>query len=629
MHKNLYENLEWYPEAPNDFDEKLKKIFSKKINYQELNKLIKCRLNTLNVIKIFNKFKKIEDFELKKNNLKQINLGIISNHTSSHLIPNLVVSGLRHGLVINIFEAPYDQLAQIALGDLNPFENLNLDFILLAIDVKGYSILRQGKNFFDKNNDETDSIKYLNEIREKLNNKFKAPCICQTLPQQPELYFGNIESSILGTDRNFINQFNTTLINNLKNSSDYIFDVSALSEIVGTNSWHDQTMHYHAKLPFAQKYVPLYTEHLSRIIATISGKTKKVLVIDLDNTIWGGVIGDDGLNGIKLGKNDKIGEIYLDIQKMILTLRDRGIVIAVCSKNDEKIAKEVFKNHRDMILKEDHITVFKANWKDKPSNIIEISNSLNLSLDSFVFLDDNPMERDIVRQHIPEVAVPELTNDPETYVRTLLAGGYFETIVFSEEDTKRVDSYNANIKRSNLLSISKDIGSYLKTLKMKAEIKQFQENDLSRITQLILRSNQFNLTTKRYKLSEIKDIMQSGTYSTFQIRLEDIFGDNGLISLIICKKVDDIWEIDTWIMSCRVLGRKVEEFSLNHLRKVANLKNIKKIKGIYRNSGKNDLVKDHYKKLGFSNLNIDEELNSEWIIDVNKLDNYDLVISPK
>ena len=149
MHKNLYENLEWYPEAPNDFDEKLKKIFSKKINCKELNKLIKCRLNTLNVIKIFNKFKKIEDFELKKNNLKQINLGIISNHTSSHLIPNLVVSGLRHGLVINIFEAPYDQLAQIALGDLNPFfENLNLDFILLAIDVKGYSILRQGKKFF-------------------------------------------------------------------------------------------------------------------------------------------------------------------------------------------------------------------------------------------------------------------------------------------------------------------------------------------------------------------------------------------------------------------------------------------------------------------------------------------------
>ena len=260
---------------------------------------------------------------------------------------------------------------------------------------------------------------------------------------------------------------------------------------------------------------------------------------------------------------------------MILRLRERGIVIAVCSKNEEKIAKEVFKKHKEMILKDEHITVFKANWNDKPSNIIEISKSLNLSLDSFVFLDDNPMERDIVRKHLPEVAVPELTNDPGSYVRTLLAGGYFETIVFSEEDTKRVDSYNANIKRSNLLSISKDIGSYLKTLKMKAEINQFQEKDLNRIAQLILRSNQFNLTTKRHKLNDLKNIMNNNQYSTFQIRLEDIFGDNGLISLIICKQEKDIWEIDTWVMSCRVLGRKVEEFCLSHIINAVS-KNIKK-----------------------------------------------------
>lgn len=623
MNKNLFENLEWYPEPPSNFDNQLKKIFSKDIKFDELAKISKYRPNILNTSKIYNKLNKINYLDKNIDNFKKVSIGIISNHTFSHLIPDIVVAGLRHNLLIEIHEAPYDQLNQIALSDLDPFANINLDLILLAIDVGAFSILRLDGDFLNENNYSTDAINYLIKIREKLNIKYNIPCIFQTLPQRPEFYFGNIESTIQATDRNFINQFNSKLINHIKNSTDYIFDLSALSEIVGTDNWHDQTMYYHAKLPFSQLYLPLYAENLSRIIAAIFGKTKKVLVTDLDNTLWGGVIGDDGLDGINLG------EIFLDIQRMILRLRDRGIVIAVCSKNEERVAKEVFKKHTEMILKDEHITLFKANWNDKPSNIIEISNSLNLSLDSFVFLDDNPMERDIVRKHLPEVAVPELTNDPGTYARTLLAGGYFESIVFSEEDTKRVDSYNANIKRSNLLSISKDIGSYLKTLNMKAEIKEFQEKDLNRIAQLILRSNQFNLTTKRHKLNDLKNIMKNNQYSTFQIRLEDIFGDNGLISLIICKKEKDIWEIDTWVMSCRVLGRKVEEFCLAHIINAAVSKNIKKIKGIYLKTKKNDLVKDHYEKLGFSILNKDSDLNTEWILNLNKPLNFDLVIASK
>lgn len=629
MSSTLFQNLEWYPKFSSSFDDEINRIFSKDVKIEELLKFVKHRPNISNTNKIYNRLKKIKFFEKDFNSLKKISLGIISNHTSSHLIPDIVIAGLRHGLVIDIHEAPYNQLTQIALSDIDPFKKKKLDLILLAIDIEGFSLLRLNNSFIDENNHASDSIDYLKKIKEKLNNKYNVPCIFQTLPQSPEQYFGNIESNINGTDRSFVNEFNMKLFTNIKNSSDYIFDISALSEIVGTDSWHDQTMYYHAKLPFSLDYVPFYAENLSRIIAAISGKTKKVLVVDLDNTLWGGVIGDDGLDGIKLGANDKLGEIFVDIQKMILKLRERGVVIAVCSKNEEKIAKEVFLKHKSMILKEEHITVFKANWKDKPSNITEISHSLNLSLDSFVFLDDNPMERDIVRQHLPEVAVPELIDDPSTYVRTLLAGGYFESIVFSEEDTKRVDSYNANIKRSNLLSISKDIGSYLKTLKMKAEVKEFQEKDLNRIAQLILRSNQFNLTTRRYKMNDIKNIINNDDYFTFQIRLEDIFGDNGLISLIICKKVKDIWEIDTWIMSCRVLGRKVEEFCLKYIAETAISKKIKKLKGIYLSTKKNGIVKDHYKKLGFIMQNEDKKSNSEWTLDLNTKLNFDLVISSK
>lgn len=599
MSNTLYQNLEWYPKVPSDFEDQLNQIFKNKIKYDELIQLTRHRLNNSQVNKIFNRINKAKKFGNKNPKLKKINLGIISNNTTSHLTADIVVTGLRYGLNINVIETPFNQVLQIAIGELNPFLDIDLDIILLAIDLNGFSLQRINKKFGSAEINSNKAINYLANICEKIKLKFKVPCICQTLPQFPESYFGNIESHINGTNRNFINQFNLKLTKKHKFQDDYIFDVAFLSEIVGTNLWHDKTMFHHAKLPFSQLFVAFYAENLVRLLSSINGNTKKVLVIDLDNTIWGGVIGDDGIDGIKLGSNDTLGEIYQEIQRTILDLRNRGIIIAVCSKNDEKIARKVFKNHPDMILKDKHITSFQINWNDKPSNLKKISEFLNLSLDSFVFMDDNPLERDIVRKHLPMVAVPELENDPSTYVRTLLAGGYFESVIFSEEDSKRVEKYSANMKRSKLKDSSIDLESYLKTLKMKAKIQSFQEKDLNRISQLILRSNQFNLTTKRYNLADIKKIMNDEKYVTFQIRLEDVFGDNGLISLIICEIKNRFWEIDTWIMSCRVLGRKLEEFTLSQIQNAAYSKGVTQLTGIYAQTPKNDLVKDHYKKLGF------------------------------
>lgn len=631
MSVTLYQNLEWYPIAPVDFKDQLDKIFENKINYDDLIKISKCRLNNSQINKIFNRIKKEKCFGNSDSKLKNFSLGIISNSTISHLQADIVVAGLRYGLNINFIETPFDQLIQIAAGVINPFANIDLDLILLAIDLKGYSLQRVNKKFGGNDNQSTDAVNYLMEICEKLKSRFDAPCLCQTLPHYPETYFGNIDIYISGTNRNFVNQFNMQLIERLKINNDYIFDVAAISETVGTSLWHDKAMYYHAKLPFAQVFVPLYSENLVRLIAAITGKTKKVLVIDLDNTIWGGVIGDDGIDGIKLGGNESLGEVYQDIQRTILDLKDRGIIIAVCSKNEEKIARDVFKHHPEMILKEEHITAFQVNWNDKPSNIKLIADALNLSLDSFVFIDDNPMERDIVRKHIPEVDVPELNNDPSSYMRTLLAGGYFESIVFSDEDAKRAETYTANVKRSSLLGKSTDLESYLKTLKMKAEIRSFQEKDLNRITQLILRSNQFNLTTKRYKADEVKKIMNEKKYKTFQIRLEDIFGDNGLISLVICKKQNEYWEIDTWIMSCRVLGRKVEEFVLSQVQNAAFTSGIDRLKGIYIETPKNELVKNHYKKLGFSLIknNNSKDISSEWELKIDSKSKISSFISLK
>jgi FkbH-like protein len=267
-----------------------------------------------------------------------------------------------------------------------------------------------------------------------------------------------------------------------------------------------------------------------------------------------------------------------------------------------------------MLLREEHIAVFQANWLDKASNIRTIAKTLSLGLESIVFLDDNPVERMQVRRELPEVAVPELPNDPALYARTLIAAGYFEATAFSEEDKKRAKFYNDNAKRVEILSKSSDMESYLKALEMEISLTAFDEIGRSRIVQLISKSNQFNLTTKRYTDSEIKKLESNDGYFTRQIRLKDSLGDNGMVSVVICKKNQDNWGIDTWLMSCRVLGRGVEDAVLQDIVTNAEAAGVKKLIGCYSPTAKNIIVKDHYRKLGFNqthNIGNDEfwELN--------------------
>ena len=288
-------------------------------------------------------------------------------------------------------------------------------------------------------------------------------------------------------------------------------------------------------------------------------------------------------------------------------LRERGVVLAVCSKNEDEVARTPFKDHPDMLIREEHIAVFQANWSDKASNIRAISEALSLGLDSIVFLDDNPAERKQVRDELPEVAVPELPTDPALYVPTILAAGYFEAINFSEEDRNRAGLYQANAKRVQLVNQFSDINSYLKSLDMKISFKPFDEKNLPRIFQLISKSNQFNLTTKRYSQKELLRLKADESYFTRQVRLEDIFGDNGMICVIICKIDKDAWEIDSWLMSCRVLERKVEVACLHEIVKNALASGAKKLTGRFIPTARNNIVKEHYKKLGFTKVSDGQE----------------------
>ena len=538
----------------------------------------------------------------------------------------LVATAARYGFSLMVHEAPYGQAAQVALGEVEAFKGVVMDAILIAIDYKG--LPSQGNiPSFGKDTDAVhEALDHLNMIRTQLKQKYGAPCIMQTCVHEPESFFGNFDVQVNNTSRQFINIFNSALVNEVAGTEDFLLDVAAIAETVGLANWHDPVMYHMAKLPFAQKLVPFYAEQVCRIITAMSGKARRALILDLDNTLWGGVIGDDGLSGIELGQGNALGEAYLAVQNTVLKLRQRGIVLAVCSKNDDTTARIPFREHPDMLLNESHIAVFRANWEDKVPNIQFIAETLNLGLESIVFLDDNPVERDRVRYELPEVAVPELPEDPAYYPRTLLAAGYFEAVYFSDEDKSRVENYQANAKRAALRETATDLNTYLKTLQMTAVLRPFDENGMKRIVQLISKTNQFNLTTYRHNESQTRDFMKNDQYFTLQVRLADAFGDNGMVSVVICKKSTEEWFIDTWLMSCRVVGRRLEEVVFYEIVKSAKFEGVKKITGVYIPTERNEIVRDHYLKLGFEALNNDTLGATTWSKSLDNIEIPDLPI---
>ena len=365
--------------------------------------------------------------------------------------------------------------------------------------------------------------------------------------------------------------------------------------------WDDTRFFHHAKLPCDPEFLVDYAHSVASLVGAQLGLAKKCLVLDLDNTLWGGVIGDDGLDGIRLGQGTPEGEAFVEFQAYAKSLRDRGILLAVCSKNNEATALEVFDRHTEMVLRRGDISCFVANWDDKATNLRRIAKALNIGIDSLVFADDNPAERAIVRQLAPEVAVPELSDDVTTYVRTLEQHRYFQVLSVAAEDLKRTEFYQADaLRRDVQAAAGGDLDTFLRSLEMVAQIGPVTPMSLERSAQLIQRSNQFNLTTRRRSVAELTALLPDGDWITRTISLADRFGDNGLISVIIARVDGEALDIDTWLMSCRVLRRGVEPFVLNDLARVAQGRGLKKIRGAYVPTPKNQLVRDHYAGLGFA-----------------------------
>ncbi|MCE0484471.1 MAG: HAD-IIIC family phosphatase [Methylacidiphilales bacterium] len=387
----------------------------------------------------------------------------------------------------------------------------------------------------------------------------------------------------------------------------HICDLEFLAHRLGGIQARDERSWFESKQPCSPALLVDFAREAAHLIASLRRAPKKVLVLDLDNTLWGGVVADDGLEGIELGDTSPRGEAFKAFQRYIASLRHRGVLLAVSSKNDHHRAAEVFEKHPEMILKMDDIVAFKANWDPKSDNIRQIAAELNLGLDSFVFVDDNPAEIDIVRQFVPEVATILLGPDPSEYATLLQDCRFFEVRSLTAEDAERTSQYLSEARRKELQASATDMNVYLESLEMEAVITEFVPVDVPRLSQLINKSNQFNLTTRRRTEAEVQALMREPGYIGFSVRLKDRFGDHGLISIVIGHAVDGIMKIDTWLMSCRVLKRQVEDEVLNELARLAAARNCSKLEGLYLPTPKNEMVRDFYSRMGFTLVAEDEK----------------------
>jgi FkbH-like protein len=455
------------------------------------------------------------------------------------------------------------------------------------------------------------------ELARQVNAKTGAEVITTNFLPPARHDLGAFRSRTLGSDWNFRKWVNLEL-GLAAPSYLHICDWSFLALRHGGLKARDERAWFESKQPCSPALLVELAREVTHLIVSLKRAPKKVLVLDLDNTLWGGVVADDGLEGIELGDTSPRGEAFKAFQKYIVSLKQRGVLLAVCSKNDLAKAAEPFEKHPDMVLKMDDVVSFKANWEPKSENIRAMAQELNLGLDSFVFVDDNPAEIEIVRQFVPEVTTILLGPDPSDYVAQLADSRLFEPRSITTEDAERTSQYRSDAQRQALAATVTDMASYLESLQMEAVISEFAPVDVPRLSQLINKSNQFNLTTHRRSEAEVIAVMNDKNFIGYSVRLKDRFGDHGLISIVIGEKAGETMKVDTWLMSCRVLKRGVEEIVLNELVRLAKLNLCQSLLGTYLPTPKNEMVRDFYGKMGFT-LTSESEAKREFAL---RLENF-------
>ena len=547
-----------------------------------------------------------------------VRLAVLGSATLTHLLPAIRVAGLRRGIWIDTYENDYGQYWQELLDPGSALHAFRPTAALLALDA--HDLTAGVTAAMDADAAEaalTEGAERIRATWRQARAALRCPVLHQAaLPVHLPLLGGN-EHRLPGSRAAFLARLNARVRAMAEEEGVDILAADDQAARDGLRAWHDPGLWHRSKQEISHTAAPMYGDLVGRWVAAKQGRSFKCLVLDLDNTLWGGVIGDDGMEGIVLGQGSPLGEAYAAFQDHARELSRRGVILAVCSKNDQANALEPFERHPDMVLRRGDISSFVANWSDKAANLRAIAQELNIGLDALVFVDDNPFERNLVRQELPAVAVPEISDDPATYPAALADAGYFEGLAVTEEDRERTGQYQGNKARDALKDSATDLEGYLRGLEMKLVWKRFDRLGLQRIVQLINKSNQFNLTTRRYTDEDILAVMEDPKAFGLQLRLLDRFGDNGVIAIVIGRlHPDQTVLIDTWLMSCRVLGRQVEPATLSLIAQYAHALGARRLVGEYAPTKKNAMVRDHYSALGFTAVPGGPEGGSRALLDL-------------
>lgn len=508
--------------------------------------------------------------------------------------------GLERGYNVNLYEAEYNQIERQFLDPTSELYEFDADYIVLFQSThklaESHSLLSVEQQVMIAD----DRLSFISTMC--TNPTFASKkIICLNYPEIEDTIFGSYATKVTSSLTYQIRKLNMGLMNLSQEYANlFICDIAGLQNKLGRDFMFAPNVYVSTEMVLSIDAIPYVASRVMDIICAIKGQFKKCLILDLDNTLWGGIIGDDGIEGIQLGHGLGIGKAFTEFQMWVKKLKQRGIIICVASKNNEETAKEPFEKHPDMVLKLSDIAVFQANWETKVDNIRTIQSILNISFDSMVFLDDNPFERNMVREHIPGITVPELPEDPGEYLEYLYSLNLFETASYSQADKDRTKQYQIEAQRVSLQKTFSNESDFLKSLDMVSTVSGFTKFNIPRVAQLSQRSNQFNLRTIRYTEADISALAEDPNVIDLCFTLEDKFGDNGLIAVIIMKKQDDeTLFVDTWFMSCRVLKRGMENFTLNTMVEYARKKGYKRIVGEYLPTPKNKMVEQHYLNLGF------------------------------
>lgn len=542
-------------------------------------------------------------------------VAILGGSTTHDVKDMLELFLLNYGIQAEFYESEYGQYFQDVMFDNPELFKFQPDLIYIhtsSQNITQWASIRDSEQQVNALLEEQFGL--FQTMWQKIGKTYGCPIIQNNF--EPPFYrlLGNRDAVDLRGRVHFVNALNERFYEYARQHENfYINDIHYLSSCYGIQKWADPFYWHMYKYACAVPAIPELSFNLANLIKGIYGKNKKAFVLDLDNTLWGGIVGDDGPENIEIGQETPVGQLYAEFQQYVKAHKDLGILLTVNSKNEEENALAGL-NRPDSVLKPEDFLVIKANWEPKDRNLVEIARELNIGTDSLVFVDDNPAERHIVSSQVPETAVPEI-GSPEQYISVLDRSGFFEVTSLSEDDLKRNEMYQNNMARQKQESSFSDYGEYLKSLEMKAEIDSFHPLYMARIAQLTNKSNQFNLTTRRCTQAELEEIAENPSCITLYGKLEDKFGDNGVVSVVFGhqdQEYPERFHIDLWLMSCRVLKREMEYAMLDSLAEECQKRGIREIKGYYYPTAKNKMVKELFASFGFEKVKEDEAGNTEW-----------------